>query len=49
MNEDIIKLENFIHKHTGVEFTFSQKGNVSGIQCTNPEKFNEFINKEVEK
>jgi len=43
MYKDILDLEQFLHKHTGVEFTFDKNERVSGLQCTNPKKFKQFI------
>ena len=42
---EVIAVENFIHKHTGLEFCFD--GNrVSGLQCTDPKKYKAFIKKQ---
>jgi hypothetical protein len=40
--EDIIILEQWLYKNTGVEFAF-RKDNIISIQCTDLIKFEEFI------
>jgi hypothetical protein len=44
---EVILVEQFIYKHTGLEFCFEVGSNrVSGLQCTNPKQYKKFITKQ---